>query len=70
MKTENLEKQLNKALDDFRENTLFKLETFEQAHENEYLTKDDLEEINRQVFYCLHDFKKVIVEYLKGNNSN
>ncbi|MGG3524882.1 hypothetical protein ABES13_05090 [Bacillus pseudomycoides] len=65
MTTERLEKELNKALDDFRENTLFNIETFEQVHENEYLTKDDLEEINRQVFYCLHDFKSKIVKYLK-----
>ncbi|BAR86751.1 uncharacterized protein KNN_05959 [Bacillus thuringiensis serovar tolworthi] len=68
MSTDRLEKELNKALDDFRENTLFNLETFEQVHENEYLTKDDLEEINRQVFYCLHDFKSKIVKYLKENN--
>ncbi|PEU78332.1 hypothetical protein CN386_13450 [Bacillus cereus] len=68
MSTERLEKELNKALDDFRENTLFNLETFEQVHENEYLTKDDLEEINRQAFYCLHDFKSKIIKYLKENN--
>ncbi|WP_179861911.1 hypothetical protein [Bacillus wiedmannii] len=41
MTTERLEEELNKTLDNFRENTLFNLETFEQVHEKEYLTKED-----------------------------
>lgn len=63
-----LEKKLNEALDSFRENTQFNLETFDQSHENEYLTKADLEEISRQTFYCLNDFKNIIVKYLKEEN--
>lgn len=68
MSTGRLEKELNKALDDFRENTLFNLETFEQVHENEYLTKEDMEEMNRYTFYCLNDFKNSIIKYLKDND--
>lgn len=37
-------------------------------HDNDYLTKDDLEDISRQIFYCLYEFKDLIVEYLKKND--
>jgi transcription elongation factor GreA-like protein len=62
-----MEKRLNEAVDNFRAEMQFHLETFDQSHNDEYLTKDDLEQISRQVFYCLSDFKNIITEYLKNN---
>lgn len=63
-----LKEQLDEALENFRVATQFQLETFEQTHENEYLTKDDMEEMNRYTFYCLNDFKNNIIKYLKDND--
>ncbi|MGS7463797.1 hypothetical protein [Bacillus paranthracis] len=63
-----LKEQLDEALENFRVATQFQLETFEQVHENEYLTKDDMEEMNRYTFYCLNDFKNSIIKYLKDND--
>jgi len=60
-----LEKGLDDALENFRAQIEFDLETFEQSHKNEYLTDDDLEEMGRQVYYCLANFKNKIIKYLK-----
>lgn len=68
MKHAHLKEQLNEALEHFRESTRFQLETFEQVHENEYLTKDDMEEMNRYTLYCLNDFKNSILKYLEEND--
>lgn len=56
-----LEKELNKALDNFREEMIFLIDT----HDEKYLTNYDLENIARQVFYTLDDFIKIIVKYTK-----
>lgn len=63
-----LKEQLDQSLEAYRESTQFLVETFEQTHEDEYLTKDDMEEINRLTFYCLYEFKKHIVTFLKTFN--
>lgn len=65
MKFRKLEKGLSDALENFKEQIKFDLDTFEQSHQDKYLKKDDLEEIGRQVYYCLSDFKERITEYLK-----
>ncbi len=57
-----LEQKLTEALHSFKEEVEFHLETFNQTHQDENLTKDDLEFIGRQVFYCLHSFKDAIVD--------
>lgn len=54
-----LEKELNEALDNFREEMIFLIDT----HDEKYLTNYDLENIARQVFYTLDDFIKIIVKY-------
>ena len=61
-----LEEGLNEALERFRQEIIFQMETFDQTHDSDYLTRGDFEEINRQVFYCLFDFKNQIIEYLKA----
>ncbi|HGO9411008.1 TPA: hypothetical protein ACLBZV_005484 [Bacillus cereus] len=68
MKVNQLKDQLDEALEHFRESTRFQLETFEQTHENEYLTKEDMEEMNRYTLYCLNDFKNSIMKYLEEND--
>lgn len=62
-----LDKNLEKALDDFSKQITFDMETFSQTHDNDYLTKVDLEEITRQTFYVMLDFKTQIIDYLKDN---
>lgn len=54
-----LKKELNKALDNFREEMIFLIDT----HDEKYLTNYDLENIARQVLYTLDDFIKIIVKY-------
>lgn len=56
-----LEKELNEALDNFREEMIFLIDT----HDEKYLTNYDLENIARQVFYTLDNFIKIIVKYTK-----
>ncbi|EJQ56211.1 hypothetical protein IEQ_00185 [Bacillus cereus BAG6X1-2] len=68
MKHGKLKEQLDEALENFKESTRFQLETFEQTHENEHLTKEDMEEMNRYTFYCLNDFKNSIIKYLEEND--
>lgn len=59
-----LEKKLDESLEAFRQEMIFLTNT----HDREYLTKDDLEQIGRQVFYCLYDFKETIVRYAREND--
>lgn len=54
-----LKKELNEALDNFREEMIFLIDT----HDEKYLTNYDLENIARQVLYTLDDFIKIIVKY-------
>ncbi|MGD0153298.1 MAG: hypothetical protein ABSC17_06000 [Thermacetogeniaceae bacterium] len=61
-----LEKGLDDTLENFKKEINFLVDTFPQGHSNEYLTKDDLEEIGKQVYYCLADFRDKIIEYLKA----
>lgn len=64
-KAEELDVRLKDAIQIFNREIRFHLDTFEQTHENEFLTKDDFEEIGRQAFYCLSSFREEIIEYLK-----
>lgn len=66
MTVQELNRKLDKALDDFSAEIRFYVETFDQNNQSKYLTKDDLEYFAKQVFYCLYDFKEIIVEYAKG----
>ena len=61
MKTAKLEEKLNQSIEEFRENVQSNYETARSQH----CTPDDLQELARQTFYALNDFKKHIVEFLK-----
>ncbi len=68
MTPKQLEDKFDEALDHYRQEIMFHVETFSQCHNNEYLTKDDMEQIARQTFYCLHDMKDILLEYVKENS--
>jgi hypothetical protein len=57
----NLESGLNKALDDFKNEITFILETSESP----VSVKNDIEEVSKQVFYTFNEFKQLILHYLK-----
>lgn len=58
MNIKQLEKRLDEALDNF---SLSVAATVRNYQGNEY----DIDELGRQVFYCLADFKNIIVDYMK-----
>lgn len=60
-----LDRRLNDTLENFRLEVQFDVETFEQTHKDEYLTKNDLEELGRQIYYCLSDMRNALLDYLK-----
>lgn len=64
MSLQQLDKELDTTLQTFNEEIVFMLDTFDQSHQDEYLTKDDMEEIGRQVFYTLHEFKDALIKHL------
>lgn len=59
-----LEKKLDEALGNFNQEIQFHLETFDQRNNDGIARKEDVEFLARQVFYCLMDFKKSIVNEL------
>lgn len=61
MKLYQLDEYLNNALEEFKDEWKFNLET----HEGKYLTKDDLDTMGQQFYYCLSSFKQHIMAYLK-----
>lgn len=58
---EQLEKEMNKCLDDFTQEIDFNYETFDGS----YCTKDDMKELAKQTFYTMHSLKDCIIKYLK-----
>lgn len=64
---DELDKALVTSMESLQSQIQFDMETFSQTHDDEYLTKDDMEEIVRQVFYTFGDFKDNIISYLKDN---
>lgn len=65
----SLEEALELSVNDFSKQMHTDIETFSQSHENEYLNKNDMDEISRQTFYALNDFKKHIISYLKDTTN-
>ncbi|WP_298839698.1 hypothetical protein [Clostridium sp.] len=65
----DLENALETSVANFRKEIDFDTETFSQSHNNDYLDKDDFDELGRQTFYALDDFKKHIIDYLKDNKN-
>lgn len=62
-KIEKLESQLEKSIEDFR----VEIKGLVKENQDQTITADDIDEIGRQIYYVLEDFKKHIVEYLKEN---
>lgn len=65
MNTDELNIRLGDTLQDFNREIRFHLDTFEQHHDNENLTKHDFEEMGRQVFYCLSAFRDDLIGFLR-----
>lgn len=63
----NLDQRLNEALENFRLDVQFDVETFEQTHKDEYLTKKDLEELSRMIYYCLSDMRNALLDYIQND---
>ena len=57
-----LEKSLNKSLQEFKENVDFNYETFN----GQYCTKDDMLELAKQTFYVLDEFKAQMMHFLNS----
>ncbi|MBB6692323.1 hypothetical protein H7B90_13005 [Cohnella xylanilytica] len=66
MKFNELDTKLQEVVNRFNTEMKFNLDTFEQSHDGDQLTKRDMEEISRQVFYALNDFRRAIVEFVKS----
>lgn len=64
MTPQQLDRKLVETLDVFREEIVFMTETYDR----EYLDKEDIEHIGRQVFYTLHEFKDQLIKYLKEHD--
>lgn len=65
MTPKELEDKFDEALDIYRKEMIFNVDT----HEGKYLDTDDLEQIARQTFYCLHDMKNILLEYVKESRA-
>lgn len=68
MTPQRLAKQLDEALTTYNEEVVFMLDTFDQTHDDENLTKQDMEDLGRQIYYLLSEFRNSIVKFLKDNN--
>ena len=66
MDIQELDKRLQDAMFTYNREMQFCLDTFDQSHDDDRLTKDDMDEMSRQVFYTLGEFREVIVDYLKN----
>lgn len=63
MNIDELEKNLSKSLDIFSMEMQGKINNSKGQSLNEY----DLDDISRNVFYVMNDFKDSIIKYLKDN---
>lgn len=59
----DLDKALKQSLTDFATEMQSKVSTFKGESLSEY----DMDDIARNVFYVMEDFRKNIIEYLKDN---
>jgi len=62
---QKLQEQLESALETYRNEIQFNRESFGAKQS---VTAADLEELGRQTFYALNDFKNYIISYLKERN--
>lgn len=64
MTINELEKKLDKALDDFSSEIRSEYDDYSKTPAN----SGDIATIARQTFYTLDEFKKEIIKYLKSNS--
>jgi len=60
-------KQLDENLDEEMRTFSKEIMYLVESHDGNYLDGSDMEDIGRQVFYTLMEFKKHMVEYAKEN---
>lgn len=65
MDVKELDERLRDTIFTFDKEIRFYLDTFDQSHDDKNLTKDDLEDLGRQVLYTLGEFRECIIDYLK-----
>ncbi len=63
MNLNDLEKSLDVALKDFAD----EMQLIYRSSTQEFATMDDINELSRQTFYAMNEFKKSIISYLKDN---
>ncbi|MNJ55479.1 hypothetical protein D3C77_509720 [compost metagenome] len=61
----NLETELNKALEEFKSVTSSQLDHMKLNRE-QTATRNDLEQLRRQMYECLFSFKEAIVTYTQN----
>ena len=64
-KIEQLEESLDKSLEIYK----MEMKSNIEAKKGQVLTADDMEDIARQTFYMMDDFKDQIIKYLKEIHS-
>ena len=69
MRVEELKKNLDKNLHDFSAEIRFEVETFNQNHDSEFLTKYHMEEMSKQTFYVMGNFRDSVVKYLESQEN-
>lgn len=67
MTLDQLEKQLDKTLESYQSETLFTVNTFDEPYYSEEAAKETIEQMGRQTFYALSEFKQHILKYLKDH---
>lgn len=58
MKLLEAEKKLDDTLETFKEEMKIIIDYSSD--------KSDIEDMTKEIYYCLSDFKKILIEYLKG----
>lgn len=64
---DELDNKLNKCLNEFTKEMESHVQAFRNGNDK-YLNEYDMEDISKQVFYTLNDFKKNIIGYLKNSD--
>ena len=67
MDLKKLEEQLNDSVEGFKKESLFTVDSFDQAEYSQDEMKETLEQMSRQTFYVLNEIKSSLLEYLKEN---
>ena len=67
MTPQQLKKNLEESLQMYNEEVNYMVETFDQTHQDENLTKKDMEEMGKQTLYLVSELNKQVIKYLEAN---